>query len=55
MRVELSRTLETDLPGVSFGVTASAFSNEDDSRLDGEAVVVTVLPANNTCAAVGSA
>lgn len=48
MRVELSRTLETDLPGVPFGVAAAAFSNEDDSPMDGQDVVVTVAPANNT-------
>ena len=52
VRVELSRTLETDLPGVQFGVTVEAFSNEDDSALDGTAVTVTMVPANARCACV---
>lgn len=38
--------METDLPGVKFGVSAAAFSNEDDSELNGTEVKVTVLLAN---------
>lgn len=47
--MELNRTLETDVPGVTFGVAATAFSNEDDSLLDGTAVVISLLPANTRC------
>lgn len=36
MRVELQRTLLTDVPGIKFGVQADAFSNEDDSPITGE-------------------
>lgn len=51
MRLELSRTLETDLPGVAFGVTALAYSNEDDAPVEGAPVSVTLLPANATAGA----
>jgi hypothetical protein len=34
--VELQRTLLTNVPGVSFGVKADAFSNEDDKPVKGE-------------------
>lgn len=36
VRVELQRTLLTNVPGVSFGVKADAFSNEDDKPVKGE-------------------
>ena len=36
VRVELQRTLLTNVPGVAFGVRADAFSNEDDSPVKGE-------------------
>jgi hypothetical protein len=52
VRVELSRTLETDLPGVPFGVTAAAYSNEDDAPLDGTLVAISVVPANTRCVCV---
>ncbi len=51
MRIELSRTLDTDLPGVPFGVTALAYSNEDDEAVEGAPVTVTLLPANTTAGA----
>jgi len=35
VRVELQRTLLTDVPGVMFGVVADAFSNEDGSPVKG--------------------
>ncbi|KIZ04279.1 hypothetical protein MNEG_3680 [Monoraphidium neglectum] len=53
VRVELSRTLETDLPGVPFGVTAAAYSNEDDAPLDGTLVAISVVPANTSAGATG--
>jgi hypothetical protein len=48
VRVELNRSLETDLPGVRFGIATTAFSNEDDRQLDGVEVAVALLPANAT-------
>jgi hypothetical protein len=35
VRVELQRTLLTDVPGIKFGVKADAFSNDDDSPVKG--------------------
>lgn len=35
VRVELQRTLHTNVPGIAFGVSAEAFSNEDDSPVKG--------------------
>jgi hypothetical protein len=48
VRVELNRSLETDIPGVKFGVAATAFSNEDDQQLDGASVDITLVLANTT-------
>lgn len=39
VRVELQRTLLTNVPGVSFGVKADAFRNEDDTPVKGEPTV----------------
>jgi hypothetical protein len=36
VRVELQRTLHTNVPGVAFGVSAEAFSNQDDSPVKGK-------------------
>jgi len=49
LRLELSRSLETDLPSVAFGVAAAVLSNEDDSRVEGAGVRVTIAPANTRC------
>jgi hypothetical protein len=46
LSVELRRSLETDLPGVPFGVTAGAFSNEDDEAVNGTAIRVNMAPSN---------
>ncbi len=42
VRVELLRTLHTNVPGVAFGVSAEAFSNEDDTPVKGEVAGVHV-------------
>jgi hypothetical protein len=34
--VELQRTLHINVPGVAFGVSAEAFSNQDDSPVKGK-------------------
>lgn len=44
MRVELQRTLLTDVPGIAFGVRAEAFSNEDDTPVKGEEGLHCCLP-----------
>ncbi|KAF6261957.1 hypothetical protein COO60DRAFT_1458856 [Scenedesmus sp. NREL 46B-D3] len=38
VRVELQRSLLTDVPGIRFGVKADAFSNDDDSPVKGATV-----------------
>lgn len=44
VRVEINTTLDTDLPGVRFGVAATAFSNEDDSQLEDASITVSLTP-----------
>jgi hypothetical protein len=41
LRVELTRTLNTDVPGMLFGVMANVYSNEDDTPVDGTCVCQT--------------
>lgn len=49
MRVTLNLTVASELPQLPFGVAATAFSNEDDSQLEGQAVTITLV-ANGTLA-----
>eukprot|EP00879_Flechtneria_rotunda_P001797 GHRR01001961.1.p1 GENE.GHRR01001961.1~~GHRR01001961.1.p1 ORF type:complete len:2104 (+),score=689.06 GHRR01001961.1:216-6527(+) len=48
IRVELARTLITDLPGMMFGVRADTFSNDDNSPIAGVSVDVSLEAANGT-------
>eukprot|EP00775_Hariotina_reticulata_P009083 gene9083-9253_t len=48
LRVELTRSLSTDVPGILFGVMANVYSNEDDTPVDGVTVEVSISPANSS-------
>jgi hypothetical protein len=49
VRVELQRTLHTNVPGVAFGVSAEAFSNQDDSPVKGEGCFINGMLLRNPC------
>jgi len=47
LRLELRRSLETELPGVAFGVAVDVFSNVDGGAVPGARVRVSLAPAAN--------
>lgn len=49
LRIELSRTLVTDVPGVAFGVRADAFKHDDASPVEGAPLALQRTPSADAC------